>query len=1073
MKNNNFKKLDMKLLANVLFSLMVLPVFAQNPGQSAHNEVKQVQNTSLRSVSGKVIDGATKKDLPGVRIQAYNNSQYAAMTDEQGLFTLMVPDFVSSLSFQADGYGLIVSPIAASGKQPVLYLYSEAFSESYTHTMQATKKKVAILNDLNADLSVDQQIQTQLGGDMRTMVRSGQKAMGSMMLMNGIQSLAANAQPLVVVDGVILDMQYNRPSIHDGFYNNLLANISVSDIDKVTVLKNGTALYGAKGGNGVLLIETKRSASMATKIDVNVSTNFEQIPGLTPVMNATDYRYYASELLGSTGTKLTEFKFLKSDPNYYYYKQYNNETDWKEEVYQEAFTQLYGINVQGGDEIASYNLSVGYASANSTLKNSEMSRFNLRFNTDIVLSDHIDVRFDASYSDVNRNLRDDGVANDFKNSTITSVGLLASVKSPFLSPYQFDITGGRTRFLADSDDYLDEVLGTEVSLANPTALLEYAEGLNKNVFGNRMITLAITPKIELSKNASLKEHFSYSLMNTNANYYTPINGMPSLIIEDVAQVENVAKGMASHSNSFFSDTRFEWNRTRKSHSIQATGGVRYMKDAYNLTMLQGYNTGNDKTPNIGTGLSYKTTYGEDDNTTTLTYYAMGDYNYKQTYFLSGGVSMEASSRFGMDVESGVNAFGVPWGLFPSVQGAWLMTSEPWFTPNPYVNFLKLNVGYDISGNDDLDCTATKSYFSGVRYLNAISGIVLENIGNTTLQWETTKRATAGADVNLFNNRLSLSANAFSSKTDNLLSLKQLHFVGGLDKLWSNDGVLKNTGYDVSFRYKLLNANSVKMEVGASLAHYNNTIETLPGDESSFTTDYYGATILSQVGSPVGLFYGYKTDGVYSTTEEALQDAKYIVLKNGARKYFGAGDMNFVSDDKEVNDDDRQVIGDPNPDFYGTMFANVHVNRFTLSALFNYSLGNDVFNYQRIILEGGSGFYNQSTALNNRWTTEGQVTDIPQIQYEDPMGNSRFSDRWIEDGSYLRLKSLTLSYQLPVYNTYMQTVTIWGAANNLMTITNYLGGDPEFSAGNNVLLQGIDRGLLPQGVSLSFGLKINI
>ncbi|MDD2257518.1 MAG: hypothetical protein PHI57_10485, partial [Bacteroidales bacterium] len=202
MKNNNFKKLDMKLLASVLFSLMVLPVFAQNPGQSAHNEVKQVQNTSLRSVSGKVIDGATKKDLPGVRIQAYNNSQYAAMTDEQGLFTLMVPDFVRSLSFQADGYGLIVSPIASTGKQPMVLLYSEAFSESYAHTMQASKKKVAILNDLNADLTVDQQIQTQLGGDVRTMVRSGQKAMGSMMLMNGIQSLAANAQPLVVVDGV-------------------------------------------------------------------------------------------------------------------------------------------------------------------------------------------------------------------------------------------------------------------------------------------------------------------------------------------------------------------------------------------------------------------------------------------------------------------------------------------------------------------------------------------------------------------------------------------------------------------------------------------------------------------------------------------------------------------------------------------------------------------------------------------------------------------------------------------------------------------------------------------------------
>jgi len=266
-----------------------------------------------------------------------------------------------------------------------------------------------------------------------------------------------------------------------------------------------------------------------------------------------------------------------------------------------------------------------------------------------------------------------------------------------------------------------------------------------------------------------------------------------------------------------------------------------------------------------------------------------------------------------------------------------------------------------------------------------------------------------------------------------------------------------------------------MEIGASFAHYANKIKSLPDNNQSFTTDAYGATILSEVGSPVGLFYGYKTDGIYSTTDEALNDGQYIVLRNGSKLYFKAGDVKFVStnQDKEINAADRVVIGNPNPDCYGNLFTNITVDRVTLSAFFNYSYGNELFNYERMILESGSQFYNQTTAMLNRWTTEGQVTDIPKIAYKDPMGNSRFSDRWIEDGSYLRLKTVTLSYSLPIHTTYLQGLTFWGSANNLFTTTNYLGSDPENSLSNNVLLQGIDRGLIPQGRNFALGIKVNL
>ena len=1076
MKKHTIRIFDMKLIYGVLLSLFTVGAFAQ----TAANDVKTTaatkvtSNSSMRMVKGLVVDASSGKPLAGIRIKAYNKSIYSSMTSEDGTFSINVPIYVTALTADADGFGMIMSPIDVKSGTANIKMYSDQFNTLYTGLIKASKEVSNVVTSLNADLSVDNKILTGLQGNLRAIPRSGQVGVGSMFLINGINSLVANAQPLIVIDGVMTEMLYNRPSIHEGFYNNILANLSVEDIESISLLKNGNALYGAKGGNGVLLIDTKRNKSMATKIDVNIAGSMEQIPNMPQMMDATDYRYYASELLGSTGTKLTEFKFLKSDPDYFYYNQYNNNTDWTKGIYQDAYSQLYSMSVQGGDDIAKYYLSVGYADANSTLKNFEMSRFNLRLNTDINLSRTLDVRFDASYSDITRNMRDDGVPEDIDNSTVTSVGLLSLIKAPILSPYQFDLRGKMSRFLSDADDYLYEVLGADVSLANPASLLHYGEGKNKNQFGNRLINLAITPIYRINSFLTAREHFSYTLVNTNANYYTPLRGMPSLLIEDAeTAVENVAKAMSSHNINFSSDTRFDWARVLQAHTINLKGGLRIYNNSYGLDMLQGYNTGNDKTPNINSNLSYKTVTGVDDNVLSLNYYAFGDYNYQGKYFLSGGVSMEASSRFGSDVETGLRLMGVPWALFPSIQGSWLVTSEPWFKPNSVVNHLMLNAGYDVAGNDDINSTASRSYFGSVRLLNNISGLTLSNIGNTNLQWETTKKLSAGVEANMFDNKLHVSYNLFQSKTDNLLSLKKLTYTGGLDKIWSNDGELSNVGYDITLKYKLLNLKALRMEVGGTLAHYKNEITKLPGGQTHFTTDMYGSTILSQVGSPVGLFYGYKTNGVYSTTLAANTDGKYIILKNGNQKAFGAGDINFVSSDLEVNEADKAVIGDPNPDFYGNLFATISTKRVTLSAVFNYSIGNDIFNYQRMVLEGGKSFYNQTTALNNRWTTEGQVTDVPVITYLDPMGNSRFSDRWIEDGSFLRLKTLTLSYVLPINNNYLQGMTVWCAGNNLWTSTKYLGGDPENSLANSVLVQGIDRGLVSQGKSFSLGLKINI
>ena len=1029
-----------------------------------------------KTVTGQVVDAATKQPLVGVIVAAYDNDKYSAMTDEEGRYTLKVPEYVSSVQMRIDGYNFQQCAIAdgvANG-----YLYNEAFTEFYKRKTDAIQSSEASGFDNTAEVSIDPFIAQRLGADVRSVARGGNVGLGNTLLMAGINSLNSNVQPLVVVDDVIMDMEYNRTTLHDGYFNNMLANLNVNDIESVQVLKNGTAIYGAKGANGVILIKTKRNKSMATKIDVTINGRYELIPRLPKMMGAEDYRLYATELLANKTLSLGQMKFLNNDPTYFYYNQYHNNTDWTDQVYKNAFSQNYGINVQGGDDIASYNLSVGYSLANSTLKKNDYSRFNMRLNTDINIAKGLDVRFDASYSDVDRSLFDDGAPSSVLSGVITSPGFIALAKSPFLSPYAYDNAGNPSHYLAEADDYLEGMFQGRGRLANPASILEFGDGNNRNSLGNRLIVFAITPKYEFNKHLTLSEHFALSLVNTNENYYLPIQGTPTFIVDgldETSVLNNLVMSQASSLTAIQSDTRLAWKNQFGAHQLGVMGGLRYLNSAYKLTSQSGYNTPNDKAPKMSSSLSFKDTGGANDKTSDIIWYALGNYNYAQRYYLNAGISAHASSRFGTEAD-GLKMAGVVWGLFPSVEGSWVISNEEWFSSLKPVNYLRLNVGFDMTGNDDIDYTASRSYFVSRRMLNSsATGIVIGNIGNTELKWESTSRITAGIEGNFLNNRLNVRFNFFKSWTSNLLSLQQLAWASGLDANWSNDGKLENTGFDVHAAVKVLNLKDFRWEVGASVGHYKNKVTALPDNDRTFETDLYGATIQTKVGQPAGLFYGYETNGVYSTTDVANADAKYLVKDNGDKVIFKAGDMNFVDRDGNhvIDANDRTVIGDPNPDIYGNIHTTASWKNLTLTAVFNYSLGNDIFNYQRMLLEGGTYFLNQTTAMKSRWTTEGQQTAYPRAEYNDPMGNSRFSDRWIEDGSYLRMSNLTLSYYLPIQSTYLQGITIFGNVTNLFTITKYLGSDPDCAIAGSILTQGIDRGLLGQGRSFSLGVNINL
>lgn len=1093
---NDIQKHGLRLSLCAISLGLCPTAFAQteNDGEEVEMTIKKPtrqrevkDNFATTMLHGVVVDQVSKKPLAGIQLKVLGYDRYSAMTGADGKFTIKVPEFATTLFVHSPSFMSQQVAINAKDteKEIQVLMMQEKFRPMYgegtTYTAQAGFDADA------KDVTIESDIENILGADVRTVTRSAAPGIGASMFVRGLSSINANAQPLIVVDGVEQDMQQNRLSLHSGQINNILANIAPEDIASVKVLKNATALYGARGGNGVILITTKRGKSMATRIDANISAGVSLVPQLPTMMNASQYRNYATEILGTVPENINRdtpisFRFLNDDPNNYYYHTYHNDTDWTDYVYDTAMTQNYNISVQGGDDIGMYNLSVGYVKAESTAKNNDFDRMNVRFNTDINILYNLTTKFDISISRTNSKVFDDGAMENLSAGAITSPTFLSLIKAPIVSPYQYNaIVGGFTSLLCDYDDIYSQ-LGSGYGLANPVAILNNANGDNKNKAENTYFNVRVEPTWTINNNLSLTSMFSYTLDRNSQRYHRPFVGVPSFEISNLGTVTSMAASLFSKEINVVSDTHIDWKHQYGKHNLAAFGGFKYTYFSFDDNNLKTeYNsTTNDKNPSLSASSGYQHIKGNNDVWKNLQWYGNVDYNYMNRYFATVSLSAEANSRFG--AKSGdLDLCGVAWALFPSVQLGWVMTNESWFPKNAGINYLRVNAGYDMSGNDDISNYAARTSLSAVRFNYNAIGLQLTNIGNDEIKWETNHKFNVGLQAYMLNNRLGVDFNYYVNKTKDLLTLQTFkNPIGGINNYWTNGGEIENQGFELSVTAKPVVTRNWNVEVGASVGHYANKVTKLP--DGDYTSSVYGDNnILTSVGNPVGLFYGYKTAGVFATDAEAKAAGKdgYLYMEDnaGLRNDFKAGDVHFIdkNNDGKISELDKVVIGDPNPDIYGNIFATINYKNLTLTMGWNYSLGNDVYNYQRSILNSGSTFYNQQVAEVAHWRYEGQQTDLPRLAYGDPMGNNRFSDRWIEDGSYLRLKTLNLSYKVPVPGswTWLQGLTVWAQANNLLTFTKYLGSDPEFSIGNGVLYQGIDCGNIAQGRSFQCGVKINL
>ncbi|HBN46960.1 MAG TPA: SusC/RagA family TonB-linked outer membrane protein, partial [Prevotella sp.] len=786
----------------------------------------------MMEVKGTVIDAATGLPLAGVQVQTLNDIHYTAMTNDKGEFTIKVPTFATALYVHTPQYLSQQVPVSQDGVK--VKMLADRFKTMYGTSTDILADRTMTVNHTTSQ-SVDMDVENALGADVRAISRNGGPGYGAAMFIRGINSLNANAQPLFVVDGIVRDMMPTRNMIHYGDYNNLLLNINPDDIDKVQVLKNGTALYGAKGGNGVILITTKRGHSMATRIDANIGLGVTTVPQLPDMMNASEYRLYASEMLGTypnINNKITpdHIGFLIDDPTSYYYNMYHNNTDWTKEVYHTAMTQNYSINVQGGDNIGMYNLSLGYTDAQSTARKNGFNRLNVRFNTDINVIRHLTTRFDMAFAKINRNVFDNGAAEDLTTAPVSSPTFLGLIKSPILSPYTYNSNGTLSNTLAPADNFLTGI-DENLTLGNPTALLANGDAINKNRVENTQFYAVIAPTYEFSKSLKLTETFNYTLDRISQRYYRPINGMPTFLIEGLGRVQNMSKSAFAKQTSIMSDTRLQWTKQFGAHFLDIYGGFRYTSFAYDTNDPTGqYSTGgSDKQPNISANMTYTEATGVDDTWKSASWYANVDYNYRNRYFVNATLTAETSSRFGENSE-GLGLFGVKWGIFPSIQLGWNMTNESWFPKNSFVNYLLLRAGYDISGNDDISNYAARTSFTVGTYLNRANYAQLTNIGNDKITYEKTGKFNVGFQSYLFDNRIGLSFDFYKNHTSNLLTLKTFdNPVAGINNYWSNGGSLDNTGFEVALSGKPVVTKNFNVELGASLGHYSNKIKSLPND----------------------------------------------------------------------------------------------------------------------------------------------------------------------------------------------------------------------------------------------------
>ncbi|RFZ92737.1 TonB-dependent receptor [Mucilaginibacter conchicola] len=968
------------------------------------------------NVTGQVTGKDDGLTVPGVTVSVKGTTQ-GVITDANGKFSLSVTDG-ATLVFTAVGYDRLEAQATTSPMKIVLTSSNSNLTE--VTVVGVTIKKRDLTGSVGSvsekvikerpTTNVNQAIQGRVSG---VLVQNNDPRPGgaSAIKIRGNNSIQFGANPIYVVDGLVIDGNFNT--------------INPDDIASIDILKDAsaTALYGSRGANGVVLVTTKKARKGEGKIEYNAWAGVQSFTKNIPYLNAqqivdlrldayanrymdqnpgADRNTYIQSLLnpaGSAAFGADELRVYNAGESY----------NWLNEIRQKGVQQNHTVSFsKGSDDGSSVYVSFNYTDQKGLLKTSNYKRFGGQVNLDQKIKPWLKIGTNTNFTRTEERYIDGGVFN------------IAANANPLLP-------------INNTDPYLSWKGITSTDLYNPLRSLSIdGQGNQNRLLTTNYIVATIIPGLNVRS--------GFSVEARNQNYY-------NYIPRDLGQsLRNSTEGSATHKKEDWLnwqwDNSISYEKTYGKHNISGLLSFGLTKNNYDYTQVdaQGFAIDDFSFRNLGAGYKKdRFNLASDFNTYTLTsYVARFNYNYDNKYFATLTSRYDGSSRFDT---------GQKWGIFPSLALAYNIARED-FMQGSMLSTLKLRAGYGIAGNQNIPNFGYASLTNAVYSSGSVYIVLADQMGNPNLRWEKQKQLNVGLDLGILQNKITLSADYFIIHNDDLLMPRSLASTTGFTTVIENVGSLLNKGVEVNINAQVISNKDLQWNVSANLSSYRNRITKLYGNTDAIYR--YGGFTGVEIQREGNLFLGKSLNSIYTYKFEKIaqqsdMDRVSQIDYNG--RTIRPGDIipADINGDKKIDDADRIVVGNTDPKFYGGFASDLTYKGFGLNAVFNYNVGGKRINYLYEGLLGGTGEYAAHTDELNRWTPTNTNTNIPRAYQGAGRYGAGETDYAVQSAAYLRLSALTLSYNFTgdfMKKAKLSTLRVYLTGSNVFTSTPYKGYDPE-------------------------------
>ena len=1049
-----------KILNIIAFMLVSVSMFAQGT-----------------VITGRITD-KDGKPLPDAVVMLSGSKTVAALSDANGNYKITVPDASKAkLTVSMISYQTVEKSVGGKAKLDFVLEDDSEFLDEVVVVGYGAMRRSDLTGSVTSvaidegeaaqSSSIDQLLQGKAAG-VQVISNSAAPDAAVNIRIRGMSSLTGSSEPLYVVDGVILTSSNSSSMLSYGSDNsdsdeasNALMGLNPRDIASIEILKDAsaTAIYGSEGANGVVLITTKMAKSEKPYLSFSVGMDYVTMYKRFDMLTFDEYVNYLEDNTmneGSEGILNRIYDGYESPENRGTLKV--TPVDWQEYSLRNTIRQRYYINVSGSPKSLYYNFSLGYNKSEGIVRTTGSNQLTMRLNLEKNISKKLKVGAKLNFSNIDS--KGQQGANGGRQFASGSMMRSLLISKPYYS--------GNLDDYDEADEDWDTI--DEDSKSTPNRWI-------KDSYNNRF-EYRITPNIY----AQWKINKVFDLKATAGADYR----MTQRTKWKGASINRSAGGATASINN---DEALRWNADLllnfkkafgRGHSVSGTLGTTYASNFSSSQSMLGYNIKHYELKSDTINSAPNTAFGySESQSSTHSAFLRAIYNYKDRYVVTSTIRTDGSSRF-----KGANKFS--W--FPSFAAAWRINQEPWFKVKQ-VSVAKLRLGWGQVGNSGVSPYQTYVTYTSNKYpthdpesdSGYAVGIIPTNIANPNLKWETTQQWNLGLDLGLWKGRVSLSVDMYDKMTYDLLNQKNIAITSGFTSTWVNQGVISNKGLEFSLSTVPVKTKSFEWTVDGNISFNRNRIINIGTDsegEGIYLTEdgltkcnyYLGAQIgggryfakcvnIFAEGYPIGLFYGIKTEGIVQEGETGPG------FSSGADK--GPGSIKYVdlNGNGYIDDDDRTIIGDPNPDFTFGFSTSLTWKNLTLSMAFNGSYGNDICNsnLNQLLDTQYSGLYNITrAAYYEAWTPEHPERKMPGLgMYVSNSDSQWFSSINVEDGSYLRLSKVALSYKIPFKKAFVRNINVGLSANNVYIWTKYSGWDPDVNSfGSNMKRIGIDNGSYP-------------